>query len=168
MNEEIRLVGFEDGLAERIASDFRFRSDDYLKDVTLKIKRHLFSGWMPEISAITADLVAGERFDPTREPVMAIYGDANSGPVQGMSYNGKHVLQGEIVLRLPKENRTLSALLAELLEWMSDELPNSSIGAYRVISVRAPKTPGGFVRLADGMMFASGKLNFLSAPTRLS
>lgn len=167
MNDAIRLVGFEEGLCDRIAADFRFLSDSYLKDIRLKTKRHLFAGWMPEAAAITQDLVAGERFDPTREPVMAIYGDQNSGPVQSASYGGKHILQGEIVIRLPKENNAVSALLGELLEWMSENLPNSSIGAFHVISVRAPKVPSNYVRLADGSVFASGKLNFLACPTLL-
>ena len=167
MNDAIRLVGFEEGLCDRIAADFRFLSDAHLKNVTLKVKRHLFAGWMPEADAIVRDLVAGESFNPTREPVMAIYGDPVSGPVQSMSYGGKHVLQGEIVLRLPKENNAVSALLGELLEWISEALPNTSIGAFRVISVRAPKLPGNYVRLADGSLFASGKLNFLACPTLL-
>lgn len=165
MNDAIRLVGFEEGLCERIAQDFRFLSDPYLKDVSLKVKRHLFAGWMPEPEAVLRDIVAGERFDPVREPVMAIFGDQNSGPVQSASYGGKHILQGEILMRLPKQNNVVGALLGELLEWISEGLPNTSIGAFRVISVRAPKLPGSFVRLADGSVFASGKLNFLAVPT---
>jgi len=165
MTDAIRLVGFEEGLCDRIARDFRFLSDPYLKNVALKTKRHLFAGWMPESDAIVRDLLAGESFNPQREPVMGIYGDAASGPKQTASYGGQHILQGEIVMRLPKENKTVGALLGELLEWMSEALPNSSIGAFRVISVRAPKLPGGYVRLADGSLFASGKLNFLAAPT---
>lgn len=165
MNDAIRLVGFEDGLCERIAQDFRFLSDAYLKDVPLKTKRHLFAGWMPEIDTILRDLIPGTSFDPSREPVMAIYGDPISGPIQSASYGGKHILQGEIVMRLPKENNAVSALMGELLEWISEALPNTSIGAFRVISVRAPKLPGSYVRLADASVFASGKLNFLASPT---
>lgn len=165
MNDAIRLVGFEEGLCERIAADFRFLSDAYLKDVPLKTKRHLFAGWMPEAEAIQRDLLAGESFDPRREPVMAIFGDPISGPIQSASYGGQHILQGEVVMRLPKENKAVSALLGELLEWMSENLPNTSIGVFRVISVRAPKLPGGYIRLADASVFASGKLNFLAAPT---
>jgi hypothetical protein len=162
MSTAIRLVGFEEGLCARIAQDFNFAS---LPDLDLKVGRHLFAGWMPEAADIQRDIESPETFDPKIEPVMAVYGDPRSGPVQSLSYGGKHILQGDLVMRLPKDNNAVSAMLGELLEWISENLPNSSIGAFRVISVRAPRFPGNYQRLSDASVFASGRLDFLAVPT---
>jgi hypothetical protein len=162
ITDALRLAGFESDLATKIAADFRFSGDEFLEDLELEVARHLFSGWMPEATEIGNNLADPSTYDPRLEPCIAFYSDPNSGGVQSASYGGKLTLITEVVVRLPKENNAVAALLAQLIEWIEANLVDALVGEFRVKSVTALKAPGNFVRLQDASMFASSRVRFLA------
>lgn len=165
ITDALRLAGFESELAQFIADNFSFVGDDFLEQLELEVGRHLFSGWMPDADAIAKNLDTPAQYDARREPCIALYSDPSSGSVQSSSYGGKLILTTEVIVRLPRENNTVAALQAQLVEWMEAELPDALVGTFRVRGVNGPKVPGSFVRLQDASMFASSKVRFLAVKT---
>lgn len=162
ITDALRLAGFESDLATKVAADFRFAGDAFLEDLELEVARHVFSGWMPEAKQIADNLADPSAYEAKKEPCIGFFSDPNSGEVQSASYGGKLILITEIVVRLPKENNTVAALLAQLVEWMKENLEDVLVGSFRVKSIAALKVPGNFVRQQDASLFASSRVRFLA------
>lgn len=163
----ILLAGFEAGLCEAVVTGgFRF-SGVYLQAVPLVAGRHLFAKALPEAAEILASLEAGQSFDATREPVTAFY-DAGGGSrvVPSSSHGGKHEFLIEAVTRLPKPGDLVTRYSAELVAWMAENLVGAAAGGFRVKGATPQGTPGGLVRIDDGMIFATSRVRFLCVPLR--
>lgn len=165
MSTTIRLAGFEASLCNAIvAGGFRF-SGDYLKTVPLVAGRHLFAKAMPEPKEIQDQLLPGQSFDPTREPVTAFFDvSGSSGVTPSSSHGGKLTFLIEAMTRLPRPGDDVTRYSAELVEWMVDNLGGVRAGAFRIKGIIPQGTPGGLVREGDGMIFASSRVRFLCVP----
>jgi hypothetical protein len=159
----MRLAGFEAGLCEAIvAGGFRF-SGTFLSQVPLVVGRHLFAKAMPENAEILRNLVAGQTFDPTREPVTSFFDTSSSSGVESSaSHGGKHAFLIEAMTRLPKPADGVTRYSAELVEWMAENLVDVRAGDFKIKGVSTEGTPGGLERQADGMIFASSRIRFLA------
>jgi hypothetical protein len=165
-DQRVNLAGFEEALIQAVAAGFTF-SGTFLSQVRLVPGRHLFANWMPETDEIVKTLPQGQAFDPAREPVIGFFDSTGAGGGLAPSASGgsKHSFLTEISLRLPKPGNEVKRLSAELVGWMRETLIGARFGGFLIKGVIPQGTPGGLVRPADGMIFASSRVQFLAVPS---
>ncbi len=160
----ISLDGFEDSLASYIAASFRY-SGAYLKNVPLKIGRHVFVQDMKDTDTLVADAAAaGEEFDPEKEPIIAIFTSPNEGVTPSQSRGSRHEWMLRIIMRFTVYQEKCKARLEELVEFLESTVRGARISRYVVKGVILVQRPTAFQLGDSEQAYCEVQLRLLAVP----
>jgi hypothetical protein len=156
----IRVTGFEEAIAAKIASSFRF-SDPTLSNVALVAGRHVFVDELPECEDIfTTDPV----FDADREPTLGIYTKPGPGIPPSVSSGSRLEFNVDILLRFGRTMGQTKDFLGDLFGWVLNKLPGAQVGKFVIRATVPISRPVPFARYGDDHTVASCTIRFLAVP----
>jgi hypothetical protein len=156
----IRVSGFEEALAAKLAASFRFSAAS-LDSVALVAGRHIFVDELPECEDIfTTDPI----FNPDREPTIGIYTRPAPGIEVGVSSGSRLELPVDILLRFGRSMGVTKDLLGDLFGWILGNLPGANIGKFIIRATVPVSRPVPFARYGDDHTAATCSIRFLAVP----
>jgi len=157
-----RVTGFEEALADKLASSFRFSSPE-LSSLVLAGGRNIFVDELPEVEDISDSTAA---FDPNAEPTIGIYTKPGPGQPPAASSGSRMEFNVDILLRFGRSMAKTKGYLGEVINWCLANLPGAAAGVFLIRAVVPVQRPVPFERFGDDHAVASSTLRFLVVPLR--
>ncbi len=158
----IRLNGFEEGLADLLASKFTF-SDPGYDEVILSVGRNVFVSTLKEDEDI---LLANPGFDPTREPVIAIGSNTGRGVQPSSSSSSKQEWNILVVMRHRKAPEVVKALLENVCNFLLVKRGRISTG-FQIKGSKMISRPTLVGVLPNDNALVSSVIQFMGVPLQI-
>lgn len=160
----IRLYGFEEGLAARIAASFHFADPGY-DDVIIQGGRNLFCSTMPTVEEIAQMMQAqsAKPFDPTREPIISIGANIGIGVQPTVSSSRRQEWNTHVMLRIARAPEIAKGLLEDLFDYLI--LVRGRLSTkFQVKNAVALSRPTIVDVLANDLAMVSAVVKFFAVP----
>ncbi|HEV3029635.1 MAG TPA: hypothetical protein VG457_18805 [Planctomycetota bacterium] len=158
----IRLFGFEEGMADLVASKFTF-SDPSYDQVVLSVGRNVFVSTLKEDQDI---LLANPSFDPTREPVIALGSNTGRGVQPSSSSSSKQEWNLLVVMRHRKAPEVVKGLLENLCDFLLVKRGRISTG-FQIKGSKMMARPTVLGVLPNDNALVSSVIQFMGVPLQL-
>jgi len=163
-DKRIQLDRFEDAVIKHLAENFRF-SGEYLRNVPLKVGRHLFVQDMPSTDELVSDAkAASEEYDPEREPCVTVYTNPNRGILPSQSRGSRHEWILHVILRLSTVMEEAKIRLEELVEYFTDQMPGVYLDRYALKAVVVNVRPTPFQYEDSQQAYCEVQLRLFAVP----